>query len=98
VRVTTALTRLMDLRRVTGIDLVFEGFRVVVTVMRRSEELGCPERRSASRSRADAPPVTSRWRRLDLGWRRLAVRGTAWLPQPRGCAPTGKPSGGFARR
>jgi transposase len=72
-RVTTAFSRLLDLRGVWVRKVRFEPDRVVVTVALRSRLLHCPKCSYSTRHRENKQLHDSVWRHLDLGRWRLEV-------------------------
>jgi transposase len=73
VRVTTAFNRLLDLPGTRVSTVAFTASMVVVTVGLRRRRLVCPRCEYTTWARHDTRPVTSVWRHLDLGARRLEV-------------------------
>lgn len=72
-RVTSALSRLLDLPGVWVRKVVFEPDRVVVTVVLRRRRLRCPKCLYSTRHRESRQHHDSVWRHLDLGRWRLEV-------------------------
>jgi len=73
-RVTSALSRLLDLPGVWVRSVVFDPGRVVVTVALRRRRLQCPKCEFSTRNRESRQHHDSVWRHLDLGVWRLEVR------------------------
>src|SRR5665648_438593 len=72
-RVTSALSRLLDLSGVWVRSVSFEPGRVVVTVALRRRRLQCPKCSYSTRHRENRQRHQSVWRHLDLGVWRLEV-------------------------
>jgi transposase len=72
-RVTSALSRLLDLPGVWVKQVVFEPDRVLVTVALRRRRLRCPKCSYSTRHRESRQHHDSVWRHLDLGRWRLEV-------------------------
>jgi Helix-turn-helix domain of transposase family ISL3/Transposase len=84
VRVTTAFSRLLNLRGVWVRQVHFEPDRVVLEVALKRRRLLCPLCEYSMASRKDKRPVDSIWRHLDLGIWRLEIhcrRRRLWCPQ-----------------
>lgn len=82
-RVTTALSRLLQLPDVWVRKVRFEPDRVIVEVALKRQRLICPECSYSCRARKDTRPVDSTWRHLDLGVWRLEIhcrRRRLWCP------------------
>jgi transposase len=73
-RVSAALSRLLDLSGVWVKQVVFEPDRVVVTVALRRRRLRCPKCSYSTPHRENRQHHDSVWRHLDLGRWRLEVR------------------------
>jgi transposase len=73
-RVTSALSRLLDLSGVWVRSVCFEPDRVLVTVALRRRRLRCPKCSYCTRHRENQQHHDSVWRHLDLGVWRLEVR------------------------
>jgi transposase len=83
VRVTTALSRLLNLPGVWVRKVRFDPDRVRVEVALRRRRLICPECGYSCRARKDTRPEDTVWRHLDLGTWRLEVscrRRRLWCP------------------
>lgn len=72
-RVTTALSRLVQLPDVWVRKVRFEPDRMIVEVALKRRRLICPECSYSCRARKDTRPVDSTWRHLDLGVWRLEI-------------------------
>ena len=75
-RVTTLCKRLFDLDGISVTKVDFIAGALIADVSLRRRRLACPRCEFSTRARYDTRTVSSRWRGLDVGRRKVSVRAT----------------------